>query len=370
MQTTGIYKSIYLEECGTNHIEKAYFSGDKNGNVNYRIITTSTDNLKVNISFKGELVKTFQLSGGLNYEGSLTFEDYKLWKENEGNLYDVELILDGLQEDKVSTYFGFRTIETIGSNIYLNDEKVFLRLILNQGYYEHQGVTLNKDNILEDFNLMRSFGFNGCRIHQKVEDPLLYYLADCYGFYLWSELPSCYEYSDEMKSEINRDLFLIIDQYYNCPSIITYVIFNESWGIPRIKFDVEMQEYVSGLKEKVKQYDNTRLAITNDGWHNLSNTDVLSLHEYQQDAGVFYKAYANYDLVINTNIINCYGKAFAENHSYNNQPIIISEFGGIAICQQEGWGYGDKADNILILRERMRKLFESIYKLDYISGFC
>ena len=370
VQTTGIYKSIYLEECGTNHIEKAYFSGDKNGKVTYKIFTTSTDNLNVNISFKDELVKTFQLSGALNYEGTLTFEEYKLWKENEGNLYDVELILDGLKEDKVSTYFGFRTIETKGSNIYLNDEKVFLRLILNQGYYEHQGVTLNKDNILEDFNLMRSFGFNGCRIHQKVEDPLLYYLADCYGFYLWSELPSCYEYSDEMKKEINRDLFLIIDQYYNSPSIITYVIFNESWGIPRIKFDVEMQEYVSGLKDKVKQYDNTRLAITNDGWHNLSNTDVLSLHEYQQDANEFYKAYADKDLVINTNIINCYGKAFAENHSYNNQPIIISEFGGIAICQQEGWGYGDKADNILILRERMRKLFESIYKLDYISGFC
>ena len=370
VQTTGIYKSIYLEECGTNHIEKAYFSGDKNGKVTYKIFTTSTDNLNVNISFKDELVKTFQLSGALNYDGTLTFEEYKLWKENEGNLYDVELILDGLKEDKVSTYFGFRTIETKGSNIYLNDEKVFLRLILNQGYYEHQGVTLNKDNILEDFNLMRSFGFNGCRIHQKVEDPLLYYLADCYGFYLWSELPSCYEYSDEMKKEINRDLFLIIDQYYNSPSIITYVIFNESWGIPRIKFDVEMQEYVSGLKDKVKQYDNTRLAITNDGWHNLSNTDVLSLHEYQQDANEFYKAYADKDLVINTNIINCYGKAFAENHSYNNQPIIISEFGGIAICQQEGWGYGDKADNILILRERMRKLFESIYKLDYISGFC
>ena len=173
-----------------------------------------------------------------------------------------------------------------------------------------------------------------------------------------------------MKSEINRDLFLIIDQYYNCPSIITYVIFNESWGIPRIKFDVEMQEYVSNLKDKVKQYDNTRLAITNDGWHNLSNTDVLSLHEYQQDAKEFYNAYADKDLVINTNIINCYGKAFAENHSYDNQPIIISEFGGIAICQQDGWGYGDKADNILILRERMKQLFESIYKLDYISGFC
>ena len=370
VQTTGIYKSVYLEECGTNHIEKAYFSGDKNGVVNYKIKTTSSDALKVNVSFKGELVKSFEVSGGTEYEGSFSLDSYVLWKENEGNLYDVELVLTGEVDDVVSTYFGFRTVETKGANIYLNDEKVYLRLILNQGYYEHQGVTLTKENILEDFNLMRSFGFNGCRIHQKVEDPLLYYLADYYGFYLWSELPSCYDYTPRMKSEINRDLFLIIDQYYNCPSIITYVIFNESWGIPRIVNDVEMQSYVASLKDKVKEYDSTRLAITNDGWNNLSNTDVLSLHEYEQDAIKFYEAYANKELVVGTNVINCYGKAFAENQKYGNQPIIISEFGGVAISNQEGWGYGDKADSISVLKERIKALFEAIYKLDYLSGFC
>lgn len=370
VQTTGIYKSLYLEECGTNHIEKAYFSGDKNGKVDYKIIATSKDDLTVNISYKGQLVKSFTLSGSLKYEGSLVLDEYVLWKENEGNLYDVELVLAGEREDKVSTYFGFRTIEAKGTEIYINDEKVFLRLVLNQGYYENQGLTLNKDNILEDFNLMREFGFNGCRIHQKVEDPLLYYLADYYGFYLWSELPSCYEYSDRMKSEIDRDLFRIIDQYYNCPSIITYVIFNESWGIPKIRYDVETQEYVISVKDKVKAYDPTRLAIANDGWHNLSNTDILSLHEYQQNAEEFSKAYANKELVINENIINCYGKAFAENQSYGGQPIIITEFGGIAISQQEGWGYGDKANDLSILKERMQKLFDAIYGLDYICGFC
>ena len=69
-------------------------------------------------------------------------------------------------------------------------------------------------------------------------------------------------------------------------------------------------------------------------------------------------------------IINCYGKAFAENQSYGGQPIIITEFGGIAISQQEGWGYGDKANDLSILKERMQKLFDAIYGLDYICGFC
>lgn len=370
VQTTGIYKSIYLEECGTNQINKAFFSGDKKGVVSYNISTTSTDLLEVKISFKDEIVYKFELSGSKNYKGTIKLDKYNLWKENEGNLYDVELTLNGERKDIVSTYFGFRTIETKGSEIYLNDEKIFLRLILNQGYYLNQGITLDKNNILQDFNLMREFGFNGCRIHQKVEDPLLYYLADYYGFYLWSELPSCYEYSQHMKDEINRDLYLIIDQYYNCPSIITYVIFNESWGIPNIEHDKEVQDYVIALKDSVKEYDSTRLAIANDGWNNLSNTDILSLHEYQQDSDAFYNAYYDKDLVTNKNIINGYGRAFANNQSYFNQPIIISEFGGVALCQQEGWGYGEKAASISNMKERIKRLFDSIYKLKYISGFC
>lgn len=370
VQTTGIYQQVYLEKCGTNQIEYAKFVADSLGNTYYEIKTTSVDLLEVNIKYKEKLVKKFTLNGNTLYKGTFKIENPNLWSTNSPNLYDVFLTLNGKENDCVETYFGCRSITTKNSFMYLNDDKLFLKFVLNQGYYENQGLTLTKEDILKDFNLMLDFGFNGCRIHQKVEDPFLYYLSDIFGFLLWSELPSCYEYSSKMKEEINRDLFAIIDQNYNSPSVITYVIFNESWGIPKINDDKSVQEYVSNLTNKVKEYDSSRLVVANDGWYNLSNTDILSLHEYQQDANLLYKDYENKNNVVSSNIINGFGTAFAKNNSYNNQPVILTELGGIAIINQDGWGYGDKANNLDILKERMKKLFDSVYKLDYLSGFC
>ncbi len=370
VQTTGIYQSVYLEKCGNKHIEYAKFSGDENGNVNYEIKTTGKELLNVDICFDNKTIKSFTLKDDTLYKGSFKVDSAKLWSLNTPNLYDVKLTLNSSNIDYVETYFGFRSVKVNNGYIYLNNQKEFLKFILNQGYYKNQGLTLTKENILQDFNLMKGFGFNGCRIHQKVEQPLLYYLADRFGFLLWSELPSCYEYSNKMKEEINNDLFNIIDQNYNSPSIITYVIFNESWGIPQINNNEEVQSYVSLLKDKVKKYDDTRLVIANDGWFNLSNTDILSLHEYQQDANELYKCYNDKNNITNNYIVNGYGKAFANNNKYQNQPIMLTEFGGIAIQDQDGWGYGDKANNLDTLKNRMNDLFKAIYKLDYLSGFC
>ena len=141
-------------------------------------------------------------------------------------------------------------------------------------------------------------------------------------------------------------------------------------GNSQINNNEEVQSYVSLLKDKVKKYDDTRLVIANDGWFNLSNTDILSLHEYQQDANEFYKCYNDKDNITNNYIVNGYGKAFANNNKYQNQPIMLTEFGGIAIQDQDGWGYGDKANNLDTLKNRMNDLFKAIYKLNYLSGFC
>ena len=120
----------------------------------------------------------------------------------------------------------------------------------------------------------------------------------------------------------------------------------------------------------MKQYDSTRLVVSNDGWNNIETTDIVSLHDYEQDAERLYDEYKDKNYVINGKIINKYGPAFVKNHVYKNQPIIISEFGGVALQCQDGWGYGDKASDLEILKLRMQKLFDSVYHLDYLSGFC
>ena len=370
VQTTGIYKSVYIERCGLTYVKKALLNGDQNGNFTYQIDLNKKSNISIEIFDQGTLIKRITCAENNNYCGTIHFDTYKLWSEKEPFLYDVKIVVDGKEKDEVMTYFAFRSITASNGKLLLNNQSLFLKMVLNQGYYSQQGLTLTKADIIKDFALMKEFGFNGCRIHQKIEDHLLYYLADVMGFYLWSELPSCYQYSENSKKEIQRDLQIIIDQNYNSPSILTYVIFNESWGIPEISINKEVQEYVKDLTIWVKQYDSTRLVVSNDGWNNIETTDIVSLHDYEQDAERLYDEYKDKNYVINGKIINKYGPAFVKNHVYKNQPIIISEFGGVALQCQDGWGYGDKASDLEILKLRMQKLFDSVYHLDYLSGFC
>lgn len=43
-------------------------------------------------------------------------------------------------------------------------------------------------------------------------------------------MPSPHAYSYEMITNAKRELINQIDDHFNSPSIVAYVIFNESWG--------------------------------------------------------------------------------------------------------------------------------------------
>lgn len=64
-----------------------------------------------------------------------------------------------------------------------------------------------------------------------------------------------------MKEEVENEIPQIIEKNFNSPSIITYVIFNESWGIPEINTNEECQAFVNKIGAEVKKYDSTRLVI-------------------------------------------------------------------------------------------------------------
>ena len=80
--------------------------------------------------------------------------------------------------------------------------------------------------------------------------------------------------------------------------------------------------------------------------------------------------YKDKNYVLNDLIVNKFGKAFALNNKYNNQPIIISEFGGASLASSTGWGYGSKISDLKKYIEQLKNIFNAIYSLDYISGFC
>jgi hypothetical protein len=55
---------------------------------------------------------------------------------------------------------------------------------------------------------------------------------------------------------------------------------------------------------------------------------------------------------------------------YIGQPIIMSEYGGIALNAEKGWGYGKQVYDEDEFIERFENLTDAIRKTKYISGYC
>ena len=79
-------------------------------------------------------------------------------------------------------------------------------------------------------------------------------------------MPSPHAYSYEMITNAKRELINQIDDHFNSPSIVAYVIFNESWGVNEIAKDKEEASEVTSLYKLVKNHiKGSRLVISNDG---------------------------------------------------------------------------------------------------------
>lgn len=371
IQTTGIWKPVWIEYCGSDILENFFIKTKNNGSV---IISGKSENrLKAEIFSKGKIVAektTNVVNGEFNFEFEI--ENPDIWSAENPFLYDVRFTVLGEIKDVVKSYFGFREIERDENGIYINGRKVFLKMILDQGYWDETRLSAPDDDAIErDILLTKEMGFNGIRMHQKIENAVFYYLCDKLGVYVWGEIPSAYEYCEKMKNEFIHDCDEITDNLSGHPSIIAWVVFNESWGIPQIKNNKECQDFVSRVGKLVKEKNDGRLMIINDGWHQLDG-DVLSLHEYEQNAELLKKEYNNKNYVITDKIINenKWGHAFADGFSYSGQPIIISEYGGVSLASMDGWGYGEKAKDVEEWLNRIEELTAVLESLPYLAGYC
>ena len=63
--------------------------------------------------------------------------------------------------------------------------------------------------------------------------------------------------------------------------------------------------------------------------------------------------------------------AFANGYGYKGQPIIISEYGGIAFNNDDsGWGYGNKVNTKEEFIRRFDEITTAVKELPYACGFC
>lgn len=390
IQTTGIWKTVWLEWVSKNYIKQIKNTPNTDREtiqLEYEINITEKEfennnfYIETEISFNGEILNTNKTLLNNSYqedEVKICQENIghiiRNWSTTEPNLYDITYKLycnDGII-DIVHSYFGIRKVSIQNDEIFLNDEKLYLKLILDQGYWKESHLTPpSEDALIKDIDIALDYGYNGVRKHQKIEDERFLYWCDVKGVLVWSEMPSFYNFNDKSVKSFIEQWIKVVKQNYNHPSIITWVPINESWGVPNIKNNKKQQSFANSLYYITKSLDDTRPVISNDGWeHTIS--DIITIHDYKQDGELLYSEYNDEDKKVLNNLVdyNLKHKLFCKGYKYEGQPVIMSEYGGIALKSEEGWGYGDQVKNENEFLERFILLTNAVKNTPYITGYC
>ena len=379
---TGIWGSVWIEFFGEDCIENYSLQSDIDNRRVYGYIETlyaKADEAEITLTFKDKVIKKQRISlDGKRTRYSISLADNAfdfgelLWWTDKPNLINVEykLLKNGKENDIAHARIGLRKISIEHGKICLNDRPLFQRLILDQGYWQESGLTPSSAEALKkDIELSKAMGFNGARKHQKLEDPYFYYYAEELGFLVWAEMPSAYTFCDREVKAITAEWQDIVNVAKNFTSVIAYVPLNESWGAREIKTNKSQQNFARSLYYLTKSLDDTRLVSTNDGFENIEESDILSIHDYE------IKSAEEFPIKYNGNYDGMHPQGwalFADGHSYKGQPVLLTEFGGIAFVNEangETWGYGNGAKNADDLCERLEQLIKGIAKTEF-QGYC
>ena len=152
---------------------------------------------------------------------------------------------------------------------------------------------------------------------------------------------------------------------------LTWTPFNESWGIRQVKTNRQEQEFTEGIYYLTKSLDSTRPVIANDGWeHTIS--DIITIHDYAEDGDEFYRHYMNHiqEILKNERFPSREKAAFADGYEYKGQPIMITEYGGIAFQTDKGWGYGNQVSDEKEFLNRFKNITEAIKRIPWCCGYC
>ena len=386
--SSGIWQSVWIEAVSENHIKNVYIIpmlDEQSVKFEYDLGGNARSTLDIDISYEGRFITGVSVAPqGLS--GSVTvklnqsnlnawnfIEDFT-WSPENPRLFDVCYILKngGHVEDAVDSYFGMRKVSVANGVFMLNNRPYYQRLVLDQGYWQKSLLTAPTDeDFVKDIALVKQMGFNGVRKHQKVEDPRYLYHADKMGLLVWGEIGSAYAYTRRYAQNMALEWMEAVKRDYNHPCIIVWTPLNESWGIQEVNTDTSVNGHCKAMYHLTKSLDATRLVISNDGWEH-TDSDLLTIHDYDWREEVLQKRYESIESILRSMPA---GRAlYATGSDYSDQPILLTEFGGILFkCDEtenkEDWGYSAAVNKEDFL-ERYRAVIAPLYKSPHIQGFC
>jgi beta-galactosidase/beta-glucuronidase len=390
-RTTGIWQTVWMEVVPDQHITRVRFTPTvKRWELSLHAWVANPhqdgNSLRVRMHVNGRVLvdDVYSITAGevrrsirLVDPGIDDARNELFWSPNSPTLIDVDFELlnsDGNVIDTVKSYTALRTLTIQGDRLVMNNRPLYLRLVLDQGYWRESGLTSPSDDALrKDVELIKAMGFNGVRKHQKIEDPRFLYWADRLGLFVWEEMPSAYSFTPTTVQRVTREWADAIERDVSHPCIIAWVPINESWSVPDLPDSYAQRHFVRELYYLTKTLDPNRPCIGNDGWENII-TDIVAIHDYDGDLERIKQRYQ----FSSENLSKLFAherpgnkQLLLENMEYTNKPIMLTEFGGIAFSKDTKgtWGYR-RADTAQRFAQQYTDLLQLVNRLPVFSGFC
>ena len=377
-RTTGIWQTVWMEPVSGTGLKDIYVIPDLDQS---RFIIepsyyglSSGQKLRVRVLDGDRVVSSAVVPSSAQSYAELPARKARTWSPESPFLYGIELEVisaDGSVTDRVRSYAGMRKIHIEGNRIYLNNEPVYLRFVLDQGFYPDGIWTAPDDQALKrDIELSMAAGFNGARLHQKVFEPRFHYWADKLGYLTWGESAS---WGANVNNPLSARHFLTeweetVVRDRNHPSIIVWTPFNETWEHPEDREAArEACRMVSDVYKLTKNLDYRPCHDVSGNYHVM--TDIFSVHQYMQDPEELRGWLAPENGLVR--------QADLEHREteYGGQPYLVDEYGGIKwVAGREyseiSWGYGDAPKTLEEFYRRLEGLTDVILGYGHICGYC
>jgi hypothetical protein len=387
-RTSGIWQTVWMEVVPETRIEGLRWSANlERWEIFFdaRVTANGREDLRVAVKLRAgnELIAddTYRVIAG-EVHRRIAFSDpgiddsrnHLLWSPERPTLIEAEIDLWGMRGEHLDTVYSYTALRSIAiqaSSLVLNGRPVDLKLVLDQGYWPEGGMTANDAELRKDVMLAKAMGFNGVRKHQKIESPRYLYWADRLGLMVWAEMPSAYRFTPRSVERLTREWMDAMARDVSHPCIIAWVPFNESWGVPNLPDSSSERHYVQSLYHLTRTFDPTRPVVGNDGWESVA-TDLIGIHDYDADVERIAKRYHAEEVRLRLfNHERPGGRLLTLDPNIKEQvhPIVLSEFGGIALVENDTWGYS-RVGSPKELEQRYTALLQTVHKLDLLSGFC
>jgi beta-galactosidase/beta-glucuronidase len=399
-RTTGIWQTVWLEAVPAVHLRRPRITADVAGSAFDVVVPLSANRPGWTVrailrDAAGEISRA-EARADLDMAPRLALpipaDRVRLWNTVDPHLYDVRLELvdaRGAVVDGADSYAGLRSVSIDGQSILINGERVFQRLVLDQGYWPDTLMTAPSDDALRaDIELAIAAGFNGARLHQKVFEERYLYHADRLGYLVWGEFGDWgasvsgedRENNQQPTTSFVTQWLEAVERDYNHPAIIGWCPLNETHQLLHDRM-TQLDDVTRAMFLATKALDTTRPVLDASGYsHRVPETDIWDAHNYEQDPAQFLQQMKGLaDGAPHANTAAETGWLFSQ--PYRGQPYFCSEFGGIwwnpdAVADAAGdddtesWGYGQRVSDEEEFYTRFAGLVDVLFDNPLMFGYC